>query len=106
MAQPAAAAAATAAQQQAHLQALGAHDKIRQSSELPLFYGNRTRDTISATNLIYHLENSGSITKWVTDKCKCKEFYTILRDNALTWWYSLKHHQNLDKKTWAQVKLS
>ena len=101
MAQPGAAGAQA---QAAHLAALGAHDKIRRSSELPLFYGNRTRDTISAMNLVDRLENAANIAKWDTDERKCEEFYTILRDNALTWWYSLKHHQNLNKKNWTQVK--
>ena len=69
MAQPGAAGAQA---QAAHLAALGAHDKIRRSSELPLFYGNRTRDTISAKNLVDRLENAANIANWNTDERKCE----------------------------------
>ena len=40
--------AAAAAQQAAMQAALGAHDRVRRSTDLPLFFGRSDKDSISA----------------------------------------------------------
>jgi hypothetical protein len=91
------------AQQQQFAQLLGQHDRTRRSTEMPLFYGSKEKDVCSALYLIDRLENSAKIANWDTDERKCEEFYAVLRDKALVWWFALKDH-NVDPKVWAEVK--
>lgn len=79
------------------------HDRIKKSTEMPLFYGSKDKDVCSALYLVDRLENSAEIAGWDTDKKKCEEFYAVLRDKALIWWYNLKDH-NVNNKDWKQVK--
>jgi hypothetical protein len=74
----------------------------KRSTELPLFYGRKEKDTCTALYLIERLENAAEIAVW-DDARKCKEFYATLRDNALRWWGNLKHH-DVALDNWGQVK--
>ncbi len=92
-----------AAQQAQVQQALARHDIVKRSTEMPLFYGNKEKDVCSALYITDRLENSAKIANWADDARKCEEFFAILRDKALVWWFALKDH-NVDEKNWAQVK--
>lgn len=91
------------AQAAAHLAVLGQHDLTRRSTELPLFYGRKEKDTCTALYLVERLENSANIANWADDARKCREFYAILRDNALVWWSNLADH-SVNNTVWAEVK--
>ena len=68
---------------QAQMQAaLNAHDRVRRSTELPLFYGVKSKDSITAQNLINRVEKAATIATWDNAR-KLLEFYMILRDKAL-----------------------
>lgn len=94
-------AAAAAAQLEA---ALGAHERVRKSTELPLFYGRKEKDTCEAQLLIDRFESAGRIANWNTDARKCEEFYLLLRDKALQWWKALDEQPGVNKGNWTQVK--
>ena len=93
MAQPAAAAMEAA---------LAGHDRIKKSSELPRFYGNPAKDTISARNLINRIAHAAQIAGWNTDARKLNEFYLILREGALVWWNALQD-LDININSWAEV---
>ena len=92
-----------AAQQAQFQQLLGEHDRVRRSTEMPLWYGDKMKDSCSALYIVDRLENAKRIGNWPDDERVCNEFYAILRGKALIWWGSLKDH-NVDLKVWAQVK--
>ena len=84
--------------------ALLAHDRVRRSTDLPIFYGKKDKDTVTAHVLISRIEAAAPIAGWDTDARKCKELYLILRDRALIWWDSLDNIDNFDKEVWADVR--
>ena len=84
-------------------QQLGQHDRTKRSTEMPLYYGIREKESCSALYLIDRLENAARIAQWNTDQRKCEEFYALLRDKALVWWYALKDH-NVNNEVWLEVK--
>lgn len=83
--------------------ALLQHDRVRRSSDLPVYYGVPQKETISARDLIERLEKTAEIAEWATDKRKCEGFYLLLREEALIWWKSLKAH-GVDQENWNAVK--
>lgn len=84
-------------------QALNNHDRVRRSTEIPLYYGRKEKDSISARNLIERITTAAEIAGWNTDARKLQEFYMILRDRALIWWQSLDD-TDVNKGNWAEVR--
>lgn len=83
---------------------LNAHDRVRKSTDLPLFYGKKEKDTVSPHVLLDRINRASVIAGWNTDERKCTEFYMILRDRALIWWDSLENCDNVDRNVWADVQ--
>jgi len=84
--------------------ALLVHDRVRRSTDLPVFYGNPNKDTlISARHFIKRFETAATIAKWDTNEKKCDEFYMLLREDAITWWETLEDY-NVNTKVWDDVK--
>jgi hypothetical protein len=83
--------------------ALNAHDRVRKSTDLPLYYGRKEKDSISPQVLLDRIERAATIAAWNTDERKATEFYLILRDRALTWWDSLDN-TDINKNNWQQLK--
>lgn len=82
--------------------ALLAHDRIKRSTELPLYFGNKNRDTISAPALLDRINVAAEIATWNPAR-RCQEFYMILRDRALVWWDTLDDIEGVDKQNWDHV---
>ena len=74
MANAAAAAAAAAAGAPA-----AAGDRTKRSKDIPLFYGQPGKDTISARLLIVRVNDTATIGNWAVDR-KILEFKMCLRD--------------------------
>ena len=58
--------------------ALNQHDRIRRSTELPLFYGRKEKDSITAQNLVDRVNTAAEIATWDAAR-KCNELHMILR---------------------------
>ena len=83
--------------------ALIEHDRVRRSTELPLFYGRKEKDSITPRLLIDRHTKAAEIGNWDNDDRKINEFYMILRDRALIWWSSLAD-ADVDTGNWEAVK--
>ena len=85
--------------------AIDAHDRLRRSTDLPLYYGRKDKDTITPHLLIERVERAAQIANWDTDARKCAEFNLILRDRAIQWWKSLKvTTPDFNLENWNAVK--
>jgi len=70
---------------------LANHDRVRKSTDLPLFYGRKEKDSVTARLLIDRFQTASRIANWDANQVrKIEEFYLILRDRALVWWKSLE----------------
>ena len=88
---PPPAAGAAALNQQQVQDVLARHDRIRKSTDLPLFHGLPATDTCTARLLIERFETAARIANWNNDEPrKIEEFYLIMRSRALIWWKSLE----------------
>ena len=96
------AAMAAAAQQAAMAAALQGHDRLCWSTEMPLFYGRKDKDTISAHLFIDLIETAARVANW-DDARKLSEIYLILRDCAVLWWNSLLD-ADVDRANYQAVK--
>ena len=84
--------------------ALIAHDRVRRTTDIPLFYGIKEKDTITPQQLIDRLERAARVARWATDELKCDQFFLSLRDEALKWSDTLDNIIGFDKENWQQVK--
>ena len=62
--------------------ALANHDRLKRSTDLPLFYGRKDKDSITAHQLINRFNRAAVIADW-NEARQCSEFNLILRDKAL-----------------------
>ena len=69
-------------------QALNDHDRAKRSTDIPLYYGQSSRDTIAARLLIVRINDAGAIANWNNDR-KLLEFKMCLRDKAVGWFEDL-----------------
>ena len=85
--------------------ALATHDRVKRSTDLPLFFGRREKDTITAHQLINRFLTAAEIAGW-NDARKCNELRILLRDQALIWWDALPNmSEHLDIHTnWDHLK--
>ena len=81
------------------------HDRVRRSTELPLFFGRKDKDCITARNLVVRLEKASTIANWPDDARRCNEFFMILRDRALIWWEMLED-AGINNADWNAVKVA
>src|SRR6266404_4161478 len=84
--------------------ALTQHDKVRRSTDIPLFYGRKDKDSISPHQLIERLERAARVARWDTDLRKCDEFFLCLRDKAISWANTLDNIADFNKENWNDVK--
>ena len=100
--------------QQAQIeQALLRHDRVRKSTDLPLFYGQKDKDTIKPQDFLHRFEAASQIAGWVpapavgqppNEAQKCQQFYLLMRGSALDWWQSLEDVPDLDLTSWQQIR--
>jgi hypothetical protein len=100
--------AAGAAGAQNIQQVLIQHDRVRRSTDIPLFYGRKDKDTISPQQLVARLEKASRVAGWDgpanPDLRKMDEFYLSLRDDALSWYNTLDNIFNFNKENWNNLK--
>lgn len=84
-------------------QALAAHERVKRSTEIPLFFGKADKDTLKPQFLIDRVDHAGQIAGW-DDARKAEEFYMILRDRALIWYDSLEMIPGVNRADWPTLK--
>ena len=93
-----------AANQDQHLATLAEHDRIRRSTEMPVFRGTSSKD-MSPRDWMDRFEGAAVIAKWETDERKIVEFRQLLRDEALAWWKGIQNFADVrDLTKWSVVK--
>jgi hypothetical protein len=85
-------------------QALITHDRVRRTTDIPLFYGRKGKDTIEPQQYIERLERAATVAQWPDDKRRCDEFVLSLRDNALSWYNTLNNIIGFNKEVWNELK--
>lgn len=85
-------------------QALNAHDRVRKSTDLPLFFGRKDKDTVPPNLLLDRINRAATVAGWNTDERKITEFYLTLRDRAILWWDTLDDCPNINKAAWADIQ--
>jgi Retrotransposon gag protein len=83
-------------------QVLNDHDRMKRSTDIPLYYGQTNRDTIAARLLMVHVTDAGAIAGW-DNACKLLEFKMCLRDKAVGWFEGLTEDR-VDTNNWDTVK--
>jgi hypothetical protein len=85
-------------------EALNAHDRVRKSTDLPLFFGRKDKDTVPPNLLLDRINRAATVAQWNTDERKITEFYLTLRDRAILWWDTLDDNPNINKGNWADIQ--
>jgi hypothetical protein len=83
-------------------QALNDHDHMRRSTDIPLFYTHRKKDTVLPRILINRIEGAAAIATW-DEARKIRELKLCFRDHAIIWWKSL-WDDAIDLAIWEDVK--
>jgi hypothetical protein len=96
MVQPAAAAGAGMAA------ALNDHDRMKRSTDIPLFFARREKDTVLPRILIDRIEDAAEIVTWDAAR-KIRELKLCFRENAMIWWKSLRNY-TINLNDWDEVK--
>ena len=84
--------------------ALIQHDRVKRSTDIPLFYGSKNKDNITPHQLLDRLERAARVAQWADDIRKCDEFFLCLREEALNWSYTLDDIPGFDRGNWPDVK--
>ncbi len=79
-----------------------AQDCSKRLKDIPLFYGQPGKDTISAHLLIVRVNDTATIVNWAAD-CKILEFKMCLKDRAVAWFEGLIE-EGLDVNNWEVIK--
>ena len=82
--------------------ALNDHDRMRRSTDIPLFYARRDKDTVLPRILIDRIEDAAAIATW-DEARKIRELKLCLRERAIIWWKSLRD-TTIDIAVWDEVK--
>jgi hypothetical protein len=80
------------------------NNRVRRTTDIPLFYGHKNKDAIQPQQLIERLEKAARVAGWNNDQRKCDMFYLLLRDNALSWHNMLNNIIDSDKNIWNELK--
>lgn len=80
------------------------HDRIRRTTDIPLYYGIKEKDTITPQQLIERIERAARVANWNTDELKCDQFFLSLRDEALKWSTTLENIIGFNMENWNDVK--
>jgi len=83
--------------------ALPENERIRRATDLPPFFGNTSKDVVSARMLIDRFETAAEVATWDNDARKINNFKLLLRDRAILWWKQLAYN-GVDIAVWDTVK--
>jgi hypothetical protein len=90
-------------------QALIQRDRVRCTTDIPLFYGRKEKDTITPQQLVYRLEKALRVAQWDNlpnpNERKTDELYLSLRDDALLWYNTHDNIFGFNKEVWNDLKV-
>ncbi len=81
-------------------QALNGHDPVCKSTDLPLFFGRKYKDTVPPHLLLDRINRAATVANWNMDERKITKFYLTLRDKAILWWDTLEDNAPNDRNSW------
>jgi hypothetical protein len=84
--------------------ALIAQDRVRRTTDIPLFYRRKGKDTIEPQQYIERLERAAMVAQWPDDQRRCDEFVLSLRDNTLSWYSTLDNIIGFEKNVGNELK--
>ena len=100
--------------------ALSNHDRSKRSSDIPLFYGTKDKDTVNPQQLVDRIERAAAISNWDAAvgaganadalglakgvKRRADELYLCLRGKAISWFHTLEHIPGFDNANWDALK--
>jgi hypothetical protein len=82
--------------------ALNDHDRMKRSTNIPLFFARRDKDTMLPRILIDRIEDAAEIATWDAAR-KIRELKLCFRENAIIWWKSLRDY-TINLNDWDEVK--
>jgi Retrotransposon gag protein len=82
--------------------ALNDHDRMKRSTDIPLFFARRDKDTVLPKILIDRIEDAAKIATWDAAR-KIRELKLCFRENAIIWWKSLRDY-TINLNDWDEVK--
>jgi len=94
-------------------QALVNHERVRKATELPLFYGDKSKDTIDPEDFITRFQSASDIAGWVVvppaggppnEHIKCEQFLSLLRGKAIEWRHSVEINADYILDNWAYLR--
>ena len=100
--------------------ALNNHDRSKRSSDIPLFYGTKDKDTVNPQQLVDRIERAAAISNWDSPvgndadaadlglargaKRRADELYLCLRGKAISWFHTLEHIPGFVNTNWDDLK--
>ena len=100
--------------------ALNNHDRSKRSSDIPLFYGTKDKDTVNPQQLVDRIERAAAISNWDAPignggdaadlgaargaTRRADELYLCLRGKAISWFHTLEHIPGFDNHNWNNLK--
>lgn len=82
--------------------ALAADRREKKATDIPIFYGDKTKDTLTARQLIVRIERAALVANW-DDLRKARELVLALRGQALVWVNTLQR-MRLDPENWNVIR--
>jgi hypothetical protein len=82
--------------------ALNNHDRMKRSTDIPLFFARRDKDTVLPRILIDRIEDATKIATW-DEARKIRELKLCFRERAIIWWKSLRDDA-INLAVWNDVK--
>ena len=83
---------------------LNEHDRIKRSTALPLFHGQKDKNDLKARDYIDRFDKASRIGKWTTDEHKIDAFTSLLRDDVNDWYAGLKDYPGINLTKWNDIK--
>jgi hypothetical protein len=82
--------------------ALNDHDRMKRSTDIPLFFARRDKDTVLPRILIDRIEDAAKIATWDATR-KIRELKLCFQENAIIWWKWLRDY-TINLNDWDEVK--
>ena len=98
---------------------LNNHDRVKRSTDIPLFYGIKGKDNVSAQQLVDRIDRAAVIANWdrktadgdagiaaglvAGAKRRCDELYLCLREKAMSWYHTLEDIPGFNSNDWNEI---